>query len=140
MKKISSIVLALIAVVSLTGCGSKTITCTKTEDDTNSKIVTTFKGDEVTKVVMESTVTVEADEVDTTYSFMQMAAAMYEDTQGINVSASKTSNSVSLKIEMEPSKLDEETMETMGLESEDIKNTSSEKYIESMTEDGYTCK
>ena len=89
---------------------------------------------------MESTVKVEADEVDTTYAFMQMAAAMYEDTQGINVSASKTSNSVLLKVEMEPSKLDEETMETMGLESENIKNTSSKEYIESMTEDGYTCK
>lgn len=140
MKKISSIALALIVVLSLTGCGGKTVTCTKTEDETTSEIKATFNGKEVTKIVMESKTEVEADEVDTSYSLLKMVEAMFEGKTGIKISTTKGTNSVSMKVEMEPSKLDEEVIDSMDLGETDFKNTSAEEYTKTMTEDGYTCK
>lgn len=140
MKKISSIALALIVVLSLTGCGGKTVTCTKTEDNQTLELKATFNGKEVTKIVMESKIEVEADKVDTSYAFLKMAEAMYEGKTGIKVSTTKGANSVSMKVEMEPSKLDEEVIGSMDLGETDFKNTSVEEYTKTMTEDGYTCK
>lgn len=140
MKKISSIALALIVVLSLTGCGGKTVTCTKTEDGQTETEKVTFKGKEITKIIREGKIEAEADELDTSYSLFKMVEAMFEGKTGIKISTTKGTNSVSMKVEMEPSKLDEEIIDSMDLGEIDFKNTSAEEYTKTMTEDGYTCK
>ena len=140
MKKISSLIIALVVIFSLTGCGEKKVTCTMNDGEAQSKIVTTFKGKEVTNIVMENTAKVDADEVDNDYLMYQATANTFKDQTGINVSASKGKESVTLKIEMQPSKMDESLLDSMDITTEDFKNTSVEDYVNDMTEQGYTCK
>lgn len=141
MKKISFLLMSLVAVLSLTGCGSQKVTCTMDEGDQKQTLITTFKGNKATNLVAEMTMKVDADEVDTTYSYIQLSAGMLQGKSGLKVSTSKGSDSVSLKMEIDFAKLDDETKEEIGFDF-DLENTNTDKdaFIESMTESGYTCK
>lgn len=139
MKKIFSILVALTAVLSLTGCGSKTVTCTINEDDEKEVMSVTYKGKEITKIAREMTMKAEEDEIDEAYSYLKLASSMFEGKSGLKVSTSKGSDFVSMKMEIELSKLDEEMLETLDFDLDDAPSTP-EEFIKEMTEDGYTCK
>lgn len=136
MKKISSLIIALIVIFSLTGCGEKNITCTMNDDSSEAKVVATFKGNELVKEVMESTAKVGEDQIDSIYSIYQATANTFKDQAGIKVTTSKGKDSVTLKIEMQPSKMGEELLDSMDVQTDG----SVEDYIDYMTEEGYTCK
>ncbi len=140
MKKVSSLIIALVCVFSLTGCGTKNVTCTTGDDSQSITVVTSFNGKEATKISMETAIKVDEDQVDQAYTSLDTAKAMYENQSGVKVSTSKGKDSVSLKLEMELSKLDEDTLDSMGLDGVDFKNTSSDEYAKAMEDQGYTCK
>lgn len=140
MKKTFSLIIILIVIFSLTGCGTREITCT-IEDGTQSIINrATFKGSELIKGIMETTIQVDSDQIDETYSFLQSSVAEIEEQTGLKYSISKGSNSITLRIEMEPSKMSEEFLESLSGTIGDLKNISVNKYIENMESQGYTCK
>ena len=139
MKKISALVVALIAVFSLTGCGTKNLTCTIVDDVSKASYVTTFKGNEITKIVFENTTQVDKDEVDEVYSDFEDDASIFDNQSGIKVTTTKGNDYVSLKLELEISKMDEELLEAMNM-IEDYKNTSVEDFAKVMEEQGFTCK
>lgn len=67
-------------------------------------------------------------------------AAKSMNYDGVEASATKGKDSVSLKMEIDASKISDDTYDQLGLAKDDFKNQSSEDFIKSMTEDGYTCK
>ncbi|MCM1371163.1 MAG: hypothetical protein NC181_04685 [Clostridium sp.] len=139
MKKVLGIFVSVITVFALTGCGKgETVTCTLEDDDQLQTMTATFENDKATKVVMESKQTVESSLVDATYSILQSVESMYEGEEGVKVSVSKGNDSVSMKIEMELTKLSDEMKEEFDLTSSS--DTSKKSFIDSMTEEGFTCK
>lgn len=60
MKKVFGFAISLVAIFSLTACGGKTVTCTKTEDEQTTSIKATFSGNNVTKATIESAVKVDS--------------------------------------------------------------------------------
>lgn len=139
MKKISFLLMSLVAVFTLTGCGTKTVSCTKTEDGQKQIMAVTFKGNEVTKLSTEMSMEVEKDQIDDAFSFLQLSANAMQGKPGVKVSTSKDDNSISMKMDLELSKLDKETKETIDFDLEDTPK-GPEEFIKEMTEDGYTCK
>lgn len=139
MKKVFGFAISLVAIFSLTACGGKTVTCTKTEDEQTTSIKATFNGNNVTKATIESAQKVDSQYLDLAYTYRETAAKSI-NYDGVKASATKGKDSVSLKLEIDPSKISDDTYDQLGLTEDDFKSQSSEDFIKTMTEDGYTCK
>ncbi len=61
-KKVMLMTVLFLALVILTGCGGKKLTCTTTEDGEISKLVANFKNNKVTTMTTESTEVYETEE------------------------------------------------------------------------------
>lgn len=140
MKKIFGTIIILTFIFSLTGCGSKTVSCTKQDDSQIQEISAVFKNNIVNKVITTAKMTVEENQVETAYKYMQSMISSYNSKEGISASVIKEKNAVGMKLEMDLSKMSEENLGSMSITAENLKNATSESFIESMTEEGYACK
>lgn len=124
------------ALITLTGCGGKKLTCTKTEGENSAKIVYEFKGDSPVKATSEST------EVYDTEDEAKQAKAMIDAVKGLagsqdymKIDAEQKGKKVITKISLDVTKMtDEEKEEEL---SKDATYDSLKKDAE---EDGFTCK
>lgn len=124
------------ALITLTGCGGKKLTCTKTEGENSAKIVYEFKGDSPVKATSEST------EVYDTEDEAKQAKAMIDAVMGLagsqdymKIDAEQKGKKVITKISLDVTKMtDEEKEEEL---SKDATYDSLKKDAE---EDGFTCK
>ena len=139
MKKIYSLVLILISITVFTGCTSKTVICTKTEDNNIKKSYVTFKGNKVTKIVIDSSLEVEKEKQDETLTELDAVIKnIFSDKIGIKAYSIKENNLITLRIEVDPSKVESDILGT-DISKESFENTSKEEYINKMETQGYTC-
>lgn len=118
MKKLFGIA-ALVVMLSVTGCGSNTLTCK--QKDGNGQMKVTFKGDKVTKV-----------EAKTSYDTKEEAAAYaallnaFGSEEGVKVSSKGKDVTV--------------TYSGKGLDSANLKGTKAEIKAEIEKDGEFTCK
>lgn len=143
MKKGLMGLVALCVMFILTGCGTETLTCTMSQEESgmtmNQKAVVTFENNEVTKMKMNVDV-----EVDDTYaSYIGMMESMLESqfTQysdnGAKVDVSSSDNKINVSIDMDVKNMTDEQKENLGMEDVYGSKDATKKELE---EQGYTCK
>ncbi len=134
--------MAATLVLIMTGCGnSQTLTCTKESSDNgftnkNEKVFT-FKKDRITKEVETNSITAEGENSKYLEDYKKNSQTTidgYKSIKGIDGKIEEDKNKLTLIIEYDPSKMDDDTKDTFRLGE----NYDSTKVI--MTEDGYTCK
>ena len=143
MKKGLMGLVALCVMFILTGCGTETLTCTMSQEESgmtmNQKAVVTFENNEVTKMKMNVDV-----EVDDTYaSYIGMMESMLESqfTQysdnGAKVDVSSGDNKINVSIDMDVKNMTDEQKENLDMEDVYGSKDATKKELE---EQGYTCK
>ncbi|MCM1370337.1 MAG: hypothetical protein NC181_00390 [Clostridium sp.] len=139
MKKLLGIFISAITIFTLTGCGEKgeTVTCTQKEDGTSETYTVTFENDKITKAVIESKQTdLSGDELEMAYQMVKFSKSLLSGKEGIKVTTSKGNDSVSAKMEIDYTKLSDDMKSSLEIDA----NSSKKEFIDSMTEEGYTCK
>ena len=143
MKKGLMGLVALCVMFILTGCGTETLTCTMSQDESgmtmNQEAVVTFENNEVTKMKMNVDV-----EVDDTYaSYIGMMESMLESqfTQysdnGAKVDVSSSDNKINVSIDMDVKNMTDDQKKNLDLEDVYGTKDATKKELESQ---GYTCK
>lgn len=101
-KKIIGIITVLLMMVAVTGCDvgtTKTLKCTKSEDNTNTVVEVSYTPKTVKKVVMTSTTDVEEAYIDASVTLAQTMTKAYDEIDGITMTVSKKdSNKLELKV------------------------------------------
>lgn len=140
MKKMLGAVFALLALVGVTGCGSKgaDIVCESKDGSDVSYYKATLDGDKVVKLSMESTTVAESEEeAELMVSYGKSLKADYEeDDEGISFDIKRDKLNVKMTITYDFKKVDKET-----LEYDFGKSVITEADFREMAEgDGFTCK
>lgn len=143
MRKLLTMCL-LLTIVFLTGCEKNRLVCKYTEEDikdlkSETKYVFTFNEDAIKDATMTTEVTLSGDYNSeafiNNYTVMASTAASdYNLTEGVNATVTSKKNVVTLKVEMDPTKMAESDIETYGL------NLTKEELKEELETAGYTCK
>lgn len=143
MKKVLMALAAMGIVLVLTGCGTETLTCTMSQDESgmkmNQKAVVTFEDNEVTKMKMD--VEVEVDEAYANYISMMESMLESQFTQfsdnGAKVDVSSSDSKINVSIDMDVKKMTDEQKENLDMEDVYGSKDATKKALE---EQGYTCK
>lgn len=143
MKKVLMALAAMGIVLVLTGCGTETLTCTMSQDESgmkmNQKAVVTFEDNEVTKMKMD--VEVEVDEAYANYISMMESMLESQFTQfsdnGAKVDVSSDDSKINVSIDMDVKKMTDEQKENLDMEDVYGSKDATKKALE---EQGYTCK
>ncbi len=143
MKKGLMALAAMGIVLVLTGCGTETLTCTMSQDESgmkmNQKAVVTFEDNEVTKMKMD--VEVEVDEAYANYISMMESMLESQFTQfsdnGAKVDVSSSDSKINVSIDMDVKKMTDEQKENLDMEDVYGSKDATKKALE---EQGYTCK
>ena len=139
MKKYLLVLIIMLLVV--TGCGEKKLTCTLEEDGQKATVTAKFgKDDIVTDVTMNMSMPFEkeltAEEKEQMESYMGIVCAAF-DYEGITCDTKMKDKSVDVVVEMNMAKMDAETKEEMGYTDAEGTYDAMKKGME---ESGYTCK
>lgn len=148
MKKIKFLLVAVVAVLFVTGCGNN-LTCTKTEEESGIKVSQTismdFNGNKVNYVKM----TVDSVAIDETIKdnwdiFVNILDGQFEpkNEKGIKLSTNNDKNkyTYSVSYEVDLNKADKDALEEIGLENLLTSTDSREDVKKDAEADGYTCK
>lgn len=139
MKKLTLFVLISIL---LTGCSSKTLTCTKTEEKdpgaTVKKQVIVFENNKLKN--MEVNMDLKLNDSYQDYSSMikksfEKSFEEYKNKKGITLNIQEKSNVITVNIKADYNKLNDESKKLMK-----ITDTSYKSVKKSVQKDGYTCK
>ena len=141
MKK--NIILVLISLFLLTGCGENRLVCSAQDEDENYKIEVKYtfiyNQGKVKKATMKSTATLLGDYNNDTIiaereNAARSSAENYNKVDGIEAVVSTKGNKVTLTVDILAAALSEENKElySMNMKKEELKQV--------MTEEGYTCK
>jgi len=143
MKKMITICF-LICILFLTGCQKNKLVCTQKDDSiddlkSETKYTFTFNEETVKKVTMTTEVTLSGDYNDETFienykSSATEAADEYNEAKGVSATVSNKKNVVTLKVEMDSTKMSKEDVEAYGL---DLTKDELKTEFENI---GYTCK
>lgn len=139
MKKYLLVLVVMLLVV--TGCGGKKLTCTMEEDGQTAKIVAEFdKNDKAKNVKMNMTMQSEEEMTDEEQEYMKtymelMCSAF--DYEGVTCEVKTDKKAVDLVIEMNFAKMSAETKEELDFSEEESTYDAMKKNFE---ESGYTCK
>lgn len=140
MKKVLMSGTLLVCMVMLSGCGSKTLTCTDevTSDGmgtTTTKVELTFKKDKISKAKTSATMVVE-DAYKSYISFMKSSLeSTLENQNGVTYKVTVNDNKLDAVAEYNISKLDSYT--TISGANQSLSYDDAKKYFE---DSGYTCK
>ncbi len=140
MKKVLMSGTLLVCMVMLSGCGSKTLTCTDevTSDGmgtTTTKVELTFKKDKISKAKTSATMVVE-DAYKSYISFMKSSLeSTLENQNGVTYKVTVNDNKLDAVAEYNISKLDSDT--TISGANQSLSYDDAKKYFE---DSGYTCK
>ncbi len=142
MKKICSLFIAVLFIVSLTGCGSSSkneITCTTEQDGTKViATVRTDKDDKVTGVKMSTEMTASSkEELDTTYELMKLAEDEMNKNDGVKYSISKKDLKLIMTVDLDFNKASDEVKSELGMDDIDTTGAEFKKNAEA---EGATCK
>ena len=137
MKKLGLVLVAFLAVFSLTGCGGKKVKCTRTEDGEKQTLVGVFKDDKLVKYEAEMTETFETEEeAEQGYALLQLTSGLMGSIEGVELKVDKSGKKVTMKMTADISKMSTEDAEDLL----DGKIMSMSEFKTSMEEDGFTCK
>ena len=151
MKKIRYILISLVALLLVTGCGSKnansTLTCTKEQEDTGMKIsekhVMTFENDKVSLVDLKIDFVADDENVKTNWdSIVEILNQqfVYDDYEGVEFSKSSTSDSYTWALKVDLNKVSDEALDALDLNDVADSNEKYDDVKKDFEADGYTCK
>lgn len=142
MKKIKILAIFLLITI-MTGCGDKTLSCTKEEDMeagvATEKQVITFSNDKINLYEAEMSIKLNDDYkeyADLLLNSLEEPFSDFKDKKGIEYKTSKDDNRISVLLSGEYNKMDEDTKKSLGI----AENYSFDKTKESLENDGYSCK
>lgn len=147
MKKFMSIISMFMILITLTGCGKKSITCSGdlTESDITVAVKVTgdFKSDKLLTqtIIMEFDLTeyLEYSDIDTYYESFKTQYSKFDEYEGITTNVEKVNNSLIVTLKIDLTKVDDETYEELDLGSGDV-DVTTKAYISEFTDMGFTCK
>lgn len=149
MKKIKLLLFSLIAIVLLTGCGTKTLTCTMTEEDSGlsmeQQIIAEFKNNEVQKLKISVDSIATNDLIKENWDiFAEALSSEFEPTEkeGIKITTENNKEKYSYKVSMEFDLTKANKEDLSEYDVDDIANEKSrlEDVKKAAEESGYTCK
>lgn len=126
----------------LTGCGTKTLTCTKTENKetlkTDEKTVITYNNQIKT---IERTMKIELKDSYKDYADMVMKSLNtslknYKNKKGIDLSSVKKDNDIIISLKFDGSKMNDSSKKLAGFDS----SKSYDNMKKDLEKKGYTCK
>lgn len=142
MKKVFCILTCSLFTLFLTGCGTKTLTCTKTSTEagmvSKENIKINFKNDKPSTSEMSVEMSFDED----TKAYANMIFGMLESTfenyeqDGLNVDINKTDDSIKLKMNVDFSKVKDIDELDINIDLDEDYNDVKEDYLE----EGYNCK
>lgn len=142
MKKTKFLAIFLFMTI-LTGCGDKTLSCTKKEDmsagKATEKQVITFSNDKINLYDAEMTIKLNdnyKDYADLLLKSLEEPFSEFKDKKGIEYKTSKKNNIISVTLSGKYSQMDEDTKKSLGI----AENYSFDEAKKSLEDDGYTCK
>ncbi len=145
MKKLMFLSFLVLTLSIVSGCGrEKILTCTKSEDSVgmtmNQNIITTFKGNKLTKINMSIDVIVDdqyKSQIETIESSLKSQFSNYENQKGITFKTSSKDKTVNLNIIADLKNIDSKTKEKLEMAEagEKYKNVKAD-----FENDGYKCK
>lgn len=143
MKKGLMALVAMGIVFILTGCGTETLTCTMSQDESgmkmNQEAVVTFENNEVTKMNMSVDVEVDdtyANYISTMESMLESQFTQFSDN-GAKVDVSSSGNKINVSIDMDVKNMTDEQKKNLNMEDVYGSKEATKKELE---EQGYTCK
>lgn len=149
MKKLKLFALAIIALLVMTGCGEKTLTCTNTEEasglEMGQEVVMKFKNDKVNYVKMTIDAKATSDTIKNNWDlFASTLKGQYSDTEkeGVKLTTKNDEKNYSYKISLEVDleKASEDALAEYDLDGIADKDSSMEDVKKAAEEDGFTCK
>ena len=138
MKKFKLLLLAIVGVFVLTGCGGKTLTCTMSESESGmemkGKIVAKFKDDKATN-----------DEVKKSWSMMSsLLKSQYSDKKadGVKVTSKVDDKkyTFNFSVEIDIKKASKDALKEYGIDSLDAEKSGYDDAKKSLEESGFKCK
>ena len=146
MKK-NFVVLLVLSVILLSGCGVKkeTLTCTSvdetiTETKPTNEVKVDFEGKEIVKLAMNIDVEVSEQYKDYVNVFkekMEEQFASFEDQTGMTVDVSEKDNKVLVRLNADYKNMDSKTKKELGIVNE---GANLEDVKKSLEDEGFTCK
>lgn len=146
MKK-NFVVLLVLSVILLSGCGVKkeTLTCTSvdetiTETKSTNEVKVDFEGKEIVKLAMNIDVEVSEQYKDYVNVFkekMEEQFASFEDQTGMTVDVSEKDNKVLVRLNADYKNMDSKTKKELGIVNE---GANLEDVKKSLEDEGFTCK
>lgn len=149
MKKFKLLLLAIVGIFALTGCGGKTLTCTMSESESGmemkGKIVATFKKDKVSKVKMTMDAKATDDSVKKNWSlFANTLKSQYSEKKadGVKVSSKVDDKkyTFSFSLEVDVNKASKDALKEYGIDSLDAEKSGYDDAKKSLEESGFKCK
>lgn len=122
MKKYIYILLIVVTMVSLTGCGNKEriLTCEKKDKATGMNLIQTihvnFKGDNILKVKMIQTINIEdsyTSYMEELKSAFESQFSKYNDKKGISLNTETKENQIQISVVADINTMDKETLESL---------------------------
>lgn len=129
----------------LSGCGSKTLECSRSNDYSeemkmNQTVKATFKGNKVTKLSMDMDIELGEAYIEYKEELMGTVEDEFESlkgTKGIDISTKDTTNGFNFKLDADITALDDEAKEELDLVNTEQSYNDAKAEFES---EGYTCK
>lgn len=145
MKKSLYFGVAIIGTCLLSGCGSKTLVCTRSNDYSdemkmNQTVKASFKGDHVSKLSIDMDVTLGENYMeyrDELKASVQDEFESLKDTDGVSYNAVDTNNGFKFNLDANISKLDDNSKKELDIVNTEQSYDDAKKEFES---EGYTCK
>ena len=149
VKKFKLLLLAIVGVFVLTGCGGKTLTCTMSESESGmemkGKIVAKFKDDKVTNLKMTMDAKATNDEVKKSWSMMSsLLKSQYSDKKadGVKVTSKVDDKkyTFSFSVEIDTKKASKDALKEYGIDSLDAEKSGYDDAKKSLEKSGFKCK
>lgn len=150
MKNFKYLLLALLCVMCLSGCGKKTLTCTDTNNEDGIKSIETIKFKFKKNKIKSFNVSVENEATDdsiknnwdTFVSMLESTFKVDEETKGITVKTDSNDKkyTYSVSVDVDLDKIEDE--DALGFDLEEMKKYENayDEIKSELEKEGYTCK
>ena len=145
MKKIILSGAALVGALTLSGCGTETLSCTMTDEsdlyNMTKEIKATFDGKQTKSVEAIMTMKVDesyADSMDSLKSSIESEMADYEEKYGVDTDLNVNGTTLKYSMKADASKMTDEAKSLFGFDTS--ADQSKEAAQKSLEDAGYTCK
>ena len=139
MKKFLSLVLVFVCVVCVAGCSKADFTCTGKLEGQEATVTGTTKGDTVTNLKIESTADANSEkEAEQGAALINGFGSLAKD-QGITMSAKVSGKTVTTTMEIDVVKASKSSSSSSSA-GFDLSDSSKDKIIKALEDEGLTCK